>query len=600
MRTLANIKIRIPAIIVSKSRKLLKMVTTFNNSSTRQNGGISNTNITVTEALNGLSDGLSLETKLSILCIILTFALLGNVILIVSILKTPRMRKSLTNQLILNLALCDVVIVITGIPGEIINQTLGTWVLGEIGCRLLYPVSTYAVIAAVTTLLMIGVDRFFAASYPFRYRTLKSKSHLTLGIVHVYALACVVPYAFHLTLTEDDGVIICDETWSDSTSTIYTIFLFVIQYGAPLPIIVALYAKTWIRIKHQNDSVIKNAESMHRGSKKRQDARKRESGEYARQSLLSVDNNSLAPNHSTRRRSRSLLDAIRESFISLTGEDGEHSHKYVSQTAIDRHKQTTKLLKLFICVILVFAVCMLPYHIIWLNIAITGKSLLSNETHYLIAYLLTYVNSVINPIIYGIHPRFRILYKNCIKEVLNCCTNVCFKRQFYETEEIRGSTADSVYSVWTPETFRKRISRTFSTGSKSSLKKRNKSRSDSLPKNGTSRRRSKTVPPTNIPVKKRSLTIPQITVTDIEHDIGDVFTDENRVKVSVSSSCSSENDDVFVTNNQALTEYRASFFNSNDEGNSKFDQRGLLYIDKDFVMSREGLLLLETMSESDC
>ena len=334
-----------------------------------------------------------IRVKITVLCLIMALALLGNGMLIFSIIKTKNMLKSMTNVLILNLACCDIVVVTTSVIGDIVYLTYDQFVFGEVGCRTLYPVSTYAVIAAVSSLLLICVDRYIATSYPFRYRQLKTKSKFVLICSHTFSVSCVIPYSVHSSLSTDkSGLSSCGETWSETSSYIYTIFLFLVQYGVPLPIIICLYLRTWIQIKIQNDIVVRNAENRLRRIK---------SNDLYNCSVTTQDGGSLTTNNNNNNNNNHK-------------HENNHSELYNV-----RHKQTMDMLMLFICIVIVFAVCMLPHHIKWLYYAATGNSI--GDVPDTVFYWLTYTNSVCNPFIYGIHPKFRKVYTHTVKGIANVC-----------------------------------------------------------------------------------------------------------------------------------------------------------------------------------
>ena len=453
-----------------------------------------------------------------------------------------------------------------------------------------------------------------ATSYPFRHRWLKTKTKYAIALVHVFSIACVLPYSVHLTLTaskkvhkkvtntsgddHDNELKNCTETWSSEASVVYTIFLFVIQYAAPLSIIITLYSITWTKINNHNKGVIRKAENQFRDSSiimsspatendgtekfdfditmtqqnssqsnnswrlrsnsstslyssnnttNLQDINPRSTTSHNNENettynkpqnennnnnknrikilhsnLLStsafssinsindvdhndhndrndrkprsrsllgsirssislfsdtddVDHNDHNDRNDRKPRSRSLLDSIRNSISLFPDTDHHHQQRYNSKVAIERHKQTVKLLKLFIAIVLVFAVCMLPNHITWLYRTFNPADADALGTiPVTVAYWLTYTNSVVNPIIYGIHPKFRRLYTSSIKELVNfCCIHLCLKPQVCETPGHIGRTravsgitpgGDSLYG-WTPESVRKRLSKTFSSPS---------------------------------------------------------------------------------------------------------------------------------------
>lgn len=377
--------------------------------------------------------------KIVVFTFIMVFALLGNIFLISSVIKIKRMRKTLTSVLILNLAFCDILIVTTSITGEIARLSLGYFPFGEIGCRTLYPLSTLAVISAVVTLLLISIDRYVATIYPFRYRGMAAKGKYGIMLGHLFSFACVLPYVLHSTLqTSSKGVLQCQETWTAQSSAIYTISLVAIQYGIPLPIMIALYSKTWVRIKKQNDDVIRDAEYLRRKSsqvdpddvlkvrinllkehRKRNNPPARQQSEEKQE--IEIDQDFYHHHHHHSQQQRKHYAILRRVSSKISNHFKPSSPELQSEVSLERHKQTVHMLKLFICILLVFAICMLPNQILWLYSTV-AKTVV-DDAWYTVAYWLTYANSILNPIIYGLHPKFRKMYSKNFGDVLNTCVN---------------------------------------------------------------------------------------------------------------------------------------------------------------------------------
>jgi thyrotropin-releasing hormone receptor len=84
---------------------------------------------------------------------------LGNILVIFVIFHDKKMRKSLTNMLIVNLAVADSIILIFGIP-EIVQFMLNRgWILGEAMCRIQRTVLVISLYVSVLTLVALCIER---------------------------------------------------------------------------------------------------------------------------------------------------------------------------------------------------------------------------------------------------------------------------------------------------------------------------------------------------------------------------------------------------------------------------------------------------------
>ena len=106
----------------------------------------------------------STSNRTIILCSCLFFVIgfigiCGNLLVIVSVVCSKKMRTSMTNLLITNLAVADLIIMILGIP-EIIQFMRNTgWTLNVITCKVNRYILVSALYGSILTLLALSVER---------------------------------------------------------------------------------------------------------------------------------------------------------------------------------------------------------------------------------------------------------------------------------------------------------------------------------------------------------------------------------------------------------------------------------------------------------
>lgn len=93
--------------------------------------------------------------------LIAVIGVLGNLLVIVSVEFDARMRRSLTNRLIVRVASCDLMILVFNIPDiiQFVSSTHGDWVLNELACKLLRTILVLAQYASVLTMCALTVER---------------------------------------------------------------------------------------------------------------------------------------------------------------------------------------------------------------------------------------------------------------------------------------------------------------------------------------------------------------------------------------------------------------------------------------------------------
>ncbi|KXJ14025.1 Neuropeptide FF receptor 2 [Exaiptasia diaphana] len=183
-----------------------------------------------TEYLN-LKEETQAETilKLTAYMIAFTVAVIGNVLVIVIVLRKTQF-KTTTNLFIINMAFSDVIMALACIPitmYAIGYQNIGqAFLVGWFGraiCKLIPFVQGLSIAVSILTLTTLAGDRFVA-------------------------IVCFnAPTLYNMRLHEDENTPYCRENWqpyfdNQKSAKIYTIVLFVFLYAVPLMLITFFYA----------------------------------------------------------------------------------------------------------------------------------------------------------------------------------------------------------------------------------------------------------------------------------------------------------------------------------------------------------------------
>lgn len=413
----------------------------------------------------------------------LFFSLLGNGLLILSILLFKRLRRMESNFLILNLAICDVISTIFGMPFSLAAHIeLKRFLFGPIGCKLVYPTMTYGVNGSVFTLVCIAIERFTMITFSGFHFT-KLRLVLLILLIHVATISSVLPYVLTLTYVDDiPGYENCIEKWNETIQELYTIILILLQYCLPLPIMAILYSVSWVKIMKRNNKMIRVSEDYERkmawGTSTRNathfDANNIDQTDNAKpsdesqsdQSSMSIGSeakeytppsydeavgllNNKSQNHSKRSKHihddapatpkfyrRGRATSIRASFYSVPVKTGKimrkikllRKPKYISQLAYVRHRQTIRTLKMFTTIVIVFAIFALPNQLLWVFL-VFAPHVLQQIPPFVVPLFkfFTYLNAMTNCWVYfAFNSYFRRAYKKIFLTVFVCLQN-CFE-----------------------------------------------------------------------------------------------------------------------------------------------------------------------------
>ena len=122
-----------------------------------------------------------------VLCFLTVF---GNLLVVIAIVKDPyKELKTIPNYLIMNLAVCDLIV---GIPSEFLIGLL--YILGDLNWSrylsfIAYTSLYFSMVASSLTILTLAFERYIMVEAPFQSTDFLIYSHLKLSIVYIWLLS---------------------------------------------------------------------------------------------------------------------------------------------------------------------------------------------------------------------------------------------------------------------------------------------------------------------------------------------------------------------------------------------------------------------------
>ena len=178
-------------------------------------------------------------TEITVYCIVFIISSIGNIVVILVVSRKRRMQ-TVTNWLIVNLAIADLAVTLICIPVEIpLILNRNTWLYGKEFCRILYPLQTMTIYASVYTLVAMSLTRYWAIRHPFRRQMSTKQAKILICFLWLISFSFVIPYIVRLTYNPETGY--CEEVTTPQGRRSYTIAIFVSQYIFPLLLILFAY-----------------------------------------------------------------------------------------------------------------------------------------------------------------------------------------------------------------------------------------------------------------------------------------------------------------------------------------------------------------------
>ena len=167
---------------------------------------------------------------------------LANVILIFLVCVDVKLRRN-SNYYIISLACADLLVGIFVIPMFSVYIILGRWPLGPFVCELWIIVDFTCVSASVFSICMISLNRYWAITQPVKYlqRQRKQRALLFVGAIWVLALLCWIPAVLaHRFILGSSAI---DSSCLYLPGFIYVLLSNTIIYFIPMGSMVYFYVK---------------------------------------------------------------------------------------------------------------------------------------------------------------------------------------------------------------------------------------------------------------------------------------------------------------------------------------------------------------------
>lgn len=176
----------------------------------------------------------------------------GNALVIYVILRYAKM-KTVTNIYILNLAMADVMFMLS-LPFIAIQLALVHWPFGWALCRVVMTVDSLNQFTSIFCLMVMSIDRYLAVVHPikstnWRKPNLAKTINLTVWVVSLLVNLPIVIYSG--LITQPDGCF-CTIVWPEPQEAYYTAFMFytfILGFFLPLVVICLSYLLIVIKVK---------------------------------------------------------------------------------------------------------------------------------------------------------------------------------------------------------------------------------------------------------------------------------------------------------------------------------------------------------------
>ncbi|XP_065167318.1 adipokinetic hormone/corazonin-related peptide receptor variant I-like [Atheta coriaria] len=186
--------------------------------------------------------------------VLMVFSAIGNLTVLVLILRRRRKTPSRINTTLMHLAIADLLVTFLMMPLEIGWAYTVSWKAGDAMCRIMAFFRTFGLYLSSFILVCISMDRYYAVLKPLHLTELDKRGKFMLSAAWMGATICSVPQmlVFHVeahpNITWYEQCITYNVLPSYTHEVLYSVFGMVMMYTFPLVVIIFSYASILIEI----------------------------------------------------------------------------------------------------------------------------------------------------------------------------------------------------------------------------------------------------------------------------------------------------------------------------------------------------------------
>ncbi|KAG8194137.1 hypothetical protein JTE90_000975 [Oedothorax gibbosus] len=355
-------------------------------------------NGTVPEEEEDMSHTMIIVAKGIVLCLIITAAILGNLLIIISVYRIHKLRIT-TNYFIVSLAVADILVAIFAMSFNAFYTVTESWEFPLWTCDLWNSCDVLFSTASILHLCCISVDRYYAIVKPFEYPNVIKKKTVVIMLVTVWVSSGLISFipiflgwyttAEHLAERYKNP-----KECAFVVNKPYAVVSSCVSFWVPSFIMIAAYVRIFVEATRQEKMICAN------------------------QIAAAIPQ---YPRNSTDTTAQMMVTMPNDRRNSHINECDEHATPI--KRSINKMKREHKAAKTLGIIMGVFIFCWLPFFIWYVTEALC-ESCKSPDIIVAILFWIGYFNSSLNPIIYAYFNRD---FREAFQDTLNCLCRHCEK-----------------------------------------------------------------------------------------------------------------------------------------------------------------------------
>ncbi|XP_045506776.1 octopamine receptor beta-1R-like [Colias croceus] len=324
--------------------------------------------------------------KCIIMLFIITAAIFGNLLVIVSVMRHRKLRV-ITNYFVVSLALADMLVAIWAMCFNFsVEITNGEWLFGYFMCDVWNSLDVYFSSASILHLCCISVDRYYAIVQPLDYPLIMTTGRLGVMLAVVWCSPALVSFlpifmGWYTTVEHLDFRKKHPKVCSFTVNRIYAVISSSVSFWIPGVIMLFMYYRIYVEADRQERMLYRSKVAA------------------------------------------LLLDKHLQINGISVGEVMRERQSIQMQPMANKMKRERKAARTLGIIMSAFLACWLPFFLWYIITALCGEACPSPPPVVAAVFWVGYFNSALNPLIYAYFNRdFRAAFR---KTLDSCCRSMC-------------------------------------------------------------------------------------------------------------------------------------------------------------------------------
>ncbi|RZF38146.1 hypothetical protein LSTR_LSTR005507 [Laodelphax striatellus] len=400
------------------------------------NQHMSNVSVTSTPEVapnNGLAV-FPLLAKALVMGIIITGAVLGNALVIISVFRHRKLR-IITNYYVVSLALADLLVALCAMTFNASVELTDRWLFGYFMCDVYNSLDVYFSTASILHLCCISVDRYYAIVRPLQYPITMTHRTVSFMLANVWILPALISFTpiFLGWYTTEENLEYRKLHAGECRFIVnqyYAIISSCVSFWIPGIVMVTMYCRIYKEAVRQrralsrtSSNIILNSIHQHRVQNPYHYSHRLHpsDGEVTLCSTTTATTNSASSRNSSAGSTNYGTANIKPIEVNI-------NNGTTVRTSSSSWRTEHKAARTLGIIMGAFMLCWLPFFTWYVVTTVCGEPCECPDHIVAVLFWIGYFNSALNPLIYAYFNRdFREAFKNTLQCVFPCCFALCPK-----------------------------------------------------------------------------------------------------------------------------------------------------------------------------